>query len=131
MVTAILIFIGFNLTFFPQFVMGYLGMPRRYHIYPEEFQIYHLLSTAGASVMGFGYLMMFIYLPWSLIKGKKAGQNPWPATGLEWEKAATPPVTFNFDGPVSVTEEPYCYHAKDDEFYQGAIEDPPWEHISE
>ena len=131
MVTAIIIFIGFNLTFFPQFVLGYLGMPRRYHIYPEEFQIYNILSTAGATVLGLGYLSMFMYLGYSLLKGKKAPQNPWPAIGLEWEEAATPPVTFNFDNSVVVTGEPYCYHDKDDAFYNQGIEDPPWEKISE
>src|SRR5262249_12402331 len=52
-----LVFIGFNLTFFPQFIVGYLGMPRRYHAYPEEFQFYHVMSSAGASVLGLGYLL--------------------------------------------------------------------------
>lgn len=129
--TSIVIFIGFNLTFFPQFVLGYLGMPRRYHVYPDEFQIYHVLSTAGASILGIGYLMLFIYLIYSLVAGKKSPQNPWPATGLEWEKAATPPVTFNFSEPVTVTEEPYNYANKDEEFYKQAVETPPWEKSSD
>jgi cytochrome c oxidase subunit 1 len=107
--SAILIFAGFNLTFFPQFVMGYLGMPRRYHVYPEEFQIMHVMSTAGATVLALGYILMFIYLPWSLIKGKKASGNPWGAKGLEWEKTTTPPSPHNFESTPIVTEEAYAY----------------------
>lgn len=122
MFAAIVIFVGFNLTFFPQFIVGYLGMPRRYHVYPEEFQIFHVMSTAGASVMGLGYLMIFIYLPLSLIKGPKAPANPWPATGLEWERTPSPPPTENFPGPDPVvTEEAYNYPEKDDEFYDQSI----------
>ena len=82
---AILIFLGFNLTFFPQFVLGYLGMPRRYHVYPEEFQLLHVSSTMGATVLGLGYMALFICLIWSLLRGAKAGPNPWRAKGLEWE----------------------------------------------
>ena len=107
--SAILIFTGFNLTFFPQFVMGYLGMPRRYHVYPDEFQIMHVMSTAGATVLGLGYLLLFIYLPWSLIKGEKASANPWGAKGLEWEKTTTPPSPHNFESTPIVTEEAYAY----------------------
>jgi cytochrome c oxidase subunit 1 len=118
MFAAIVIFIGFNLTFFPQFIVGYLGMPRRYHVYPEEFQIFHVLSTAGASVLGFGYLMMFIYFPMSLIRGKPAPANPWPATGLEWEKADSPPIQHNFEEEPVVTDEAYDYANKDEAFYR-------------
>ena len=81
--SAAVVFFGFNLTFFPQFVLGYLGMPRRYHSYPEEFQVLHVMSSAGASILGVGYLLPFSYLLWSLRYGKDAGRNPWPATGLE------------------------------------------------
>ncbi len=115
-ISALVIFIGFNLTFFPQFILGYLGMPRRYHFYffAPEWQIYHILSSAGATVLGFGFLLPAIYLTHSLIKGKKSPQNPWGAKGLEWEQAATPPVTLNFDHKVVVTEEPYNYNAQQD-----------------
>ena len=85
--SALVIFLGFNLTFFPQFILGYLGMPRRYHAYPEEFQVLNVLSTAGASVLAVGYLMPMIYFLWSLRYGKKAPANPWGATGLEWKTA--------------------------------------------
>ena len=74
--SALIIFLGFNLTFFPQFILGYLGMPRRYHVYPPEFQVLHVLSTAGASVLAVGYLMPMIYFIWSLRYGQIArGQS--------------------------------------------------------
>jgi cytochrome c oxidase subunit 1 len=106
--SAIIIFVGFNLTFFPQFILGYLGMPRRYHAYPPEFQVYNVLSTAGASILGLGYLLPLIYFIWSLKYGKKAGNNPWNATGLEWQ-ISSPPTTYNFDETPVVTEEAYNY----------------------
>ena len=122
-VTAILIFVGFNLTFFPQFILGYMGMPRRYWLYPEEFQILHIMSTAGASLLGLGYLMMYTYLPLSLVRGKKSPANPWPATGLEWEQTTSPPSPHNFDHPPVVTEEAYAYAEKDEAFYMQDVMD--------
>jgi cytochrome c oxidase subunit 1 len=106
--SAVIIFLGFNLTFFPQFVLGYLGMPRRYHAYPEEFQVLNVLSTAGASILGVGYLIPLVYFVWSMRYGKKAGSNPWGAKGLEWQ-TSSPPPTFNFDETPVVTEEAYDY----------------------
>ena len=106
---ALIIFVGFNLTFFPQFILGYLGMPRRYHAYPEEFQVLNVMSTAGASVLAVGYLLPFAYFLWSLRYGPVAGPNPWDAKGLEWE-TPSPPPTFNFDRPPVVVEEAYAYH---------------------
>ncbi|UCF36047.1 MAG: cytochrome c oxidase subunit I [Acidobacteriota bacterium] len=106
--SSIVIFIGFNLTFFPQFLVGYLGMPRRYHVYPDEFQIFHVLSTAGASILAIGYAFPVVYLIWSLVRGEKAGPNPWNAKGLEWT-VPSPPTTFNFDETPVVTEEAYDY----------------------
>jgi cytochrome c oxidase subunit I len=108
--SALVIFLGFNLTFFPQFILGYLGMPRRYHAYPDEFQVLHVLSTAGASVLAIGYLMPLIYFMWSLRYGEIAGPNPWGATGLEWQTSSPPPV-HNFDKPPLVTHEAYDYQA--------------------
>jgi cytochrome c oxidase subunit 1 len=105
---AIILFIGFNLTFFPQFILGYLGMPRRVHDYAPEFQIYNVLSTAGASVLAIGYLLPLIYFTWSLFYGKKAGANPWRATGLEW-KTSSPPPKNNFSETPIVTEDAYNY----------------------
>ena len=89
---ALVIFLGFNLTFFPQFVLGYLGMPRRYHAYPPEFQVLNVLSTAGASILGIGYLLPLVYLLWSLRYGPAAPPNPWNATGLEWQTPSPPPT---------------------------------------
>ena len=71
-----IVFVGFNLTFFPQFVLGYLGMPRRYHAYPEEFQVLNVMSTAGASILGVGYLIPLVYLAWSMRYGQKARRQP-------------------------------------------------------
>src|SRR5213595_3002465 len=76
-ISAMLVFVGFNLTFFPQFILGYMGMPRRYAAYPPEFQVLNIFSTAGASVLGIGLVMPVIYLGHSLIAGRKAGDNPW------------------------------------------------------
>ncbi len=110
--SALLIFAGFNLTFFPQFLLGYLGMPRRYHVYAPEFQMLNVLSTAGASILALGYALPLIYLLWSLRHGAPAGDNPWGATGLEW-KTPSPPPTHNFEGMPVVTEEAYAYGSSD------------------
>ena len=109
-IAVVNIFIGFNLTFFPQFLLGYLGMPRRYHAYPEEFQVLNVLSTAGASVLGVGYLLPIVYLMWSMRYGPKASANPWRATGLEWT-TPSPPGTHNFDAVPVVTHDAYDYPA--------------------
>jgi len=109
---ALTVFLGFNLTFFPQFVLGYLGMPRRYHAYPPEFQALNVLSTAGATILGIGYLMPMAYLLLSLKYGKPAGPNPWRATGLEWQ-TPSPPPTFNFDRTPIVTKPAYSYESEE------------------
>src|ERR1700758_197441 len=105
---ALVTFIGFILTFFPQFIVGYLGMPRRYHAYPPEYQVLNVLSTAGATVLGVGYLMPMIYMTWSLKYGEVAGDNPWQATGLEWQ-IQSPPPTENFLETPIVDYEAYDY----------------------
>ena len=112
--SALLVFAGFNLTFFPQFVAGYLGQPRRYHAYAPEFQVYNVLSTAGATILGLGYIIPFIYFMWSLKYGPPAGPNPWKAKGLEWE-TPSPPPTYNFETTPIVTEEAYAYAAHKEE----------------
>jgi cytochrome c oxidase subunit 1 len=106
--TAIFIFFGFNLTFFPQFILGYLGMPRRYHVYAPEFQVLHVLSSAGASILGVAYVMPFVYLFYSMRYGDAAGPNPWGATGLEWT-VPSPPPKQNFERIPVVTHRPYDY----------------------
>jgi cytochrome c oxidase subunit 1 len=108
--SAFLIFAGFNLTFFPQFLLGYLGMPRRYHTYAPEFQMLNVLSSAGASILAVGYVLPLVYLLWSLRYGAKAGDNPWRATGLEWT-TPSPPPTENFESTPVVTQEPYDYES--------------------
>ena len=110
-VSAFLIFAGFNVTFFPQFLLGYLGMPRRYHDYPPEFQILNILSSAGAVILAAGYLFPMVYLIWSLWFGKKAPANPWDAKGLEWTTTSPPPA-HNFAEPPTVDFEAYDYPIK-------------------
>jgi cytochrome c oxidase subunit I len=105
---AVLIFFGFNLTFFPQFILGYLGMPRRYHAYPPEFQIWNVFSSAGSSILAAAYLLPLFYLTWSLFRGQNAPSNPWGATGLEWQ-TPSPPPTDNFARTPVVGEPPYNY----------------------
>jgi cytochrome c oxidase subunit 1 len=111
-IAAVIIFLGFNLTFFPQFIAGYLGMPRRYHAYPPEFQVLNVMSTAGASILAVGYVIPLVYLLWSLWHGKIAGPNPWKATGLEWQ-TPSPPPTENFHEIPVVTGPPYQYHLEE------------------
>jgi cytochrome c oxidase subunit 1 len=105
---ALIVFIGFNLTFFPQFLLGYMGMPRRYHAYPAEFQILNVLSTAGATVLAVGYLLPMVYFVWSMRYGPIAPANPWNAAGLEWQ-IPSPPPTANFEEEPVVTWEAYNY----------------------
>ncbi|MBV8070387.1 MAG: cytochrome c oxidase subunit I [Acidobacteriaceae bacterium] len=113
-VCAIVVFLGFNLTFFPQFVLGYLGMPRRYAAYPEEFQFLHILSTAGATILGVGYVAPLLYLLWAWKYAKPATSNPWRATGLEW-KTPSPPPAHNFESTPVVNTRPYDYEAMKEE----------------
>ena len=108
---ALLMFLGFNVTFFPQFIVGYLGMPRRYHVYPPEFQVLNVLSSAGAVVLAIGYFFPMVYLIWSLWFGERAPDNPWNAKGLEWT-TTSPPPKHNFETPPTVDFEPYDYPNK-------------------
>ena len=107
-VAAVLIFVGFNFTFFPQFMLGYEGMPRRYHVYPPEFQVLNVMSSLGASVLAVGYLLPLGYLIWSLFSGARAPANPWGATGLEWT-TSSPPPPHNFVTQPIVTRPAYDY----------------------
>jgi cytochrome c oxidase subunit I len=85
-----------------------MGMPRRYHIYPDEFQLLNAFSSAGASILAVGYILPLAYMLWSLRYGKPASPNPWPATGLEWT-TPSPPPTDNFAVIPTVNEPPYAY----------------------
>jgi cytochrome c oxidase subunit I len=106
--SAIFIFLGFNLTFFPQFILGWLGMPRRYHVYPPEFQVLNVFSSVGASILAVAYVTPFIYLFYSLRYGKPAGDDPWGAIGLEWT-VPSPPPKHNFETTPVVDKPPYDY----------------------
>jgi cytochrome c oxidase subunit 1 len=106
---ALVTFVGFNLTFFPQFILGYEGMPRRYHAYPAEFQVLNVLSSAGATILALGYIIPLIYFIWSLKYGERAPANPWGGVGLEWT-IPSPPPTENFEQTPVVTWEAYQYH---------------------
>jgi cytochrome c oxidase subunit I len=114
--SAVVLFSGFNLAFFPQFVLGYLGMPRRYHSYPPEFQVLNVMSTAGASILAIGYVLPMCYFIWSMRYGRRAEPNPWPSTGLEW-KTPSPPPPNNFDETPLVDWEPYDYSNRTDLTY--------------
>ena len=107
---AITMFFGFNLTFFPQYLLGYEGMPRRYHEYPPQFQVLNVLSSAGSTILALSYLLPLGYLGWSLRYGPRASANPWRAQGLEWTVPSPPPV-HNFDETPVVTDGPYAYEA--------------------
>ncbi|MBN1218252.1 MAG: cytochrome c oxidase subunit I [Anaerolineae bacterium] len=109
-----IIFIGFNLTFLAQFVLGYMGMPRRYATYPEEFQLWHQISTLGTAILGFGYILPLFYLTTTLFRGKPANSNPWRAKGLEWT-TNSPPPPHNFIETPLVTEEAYAYDLQEEE----------------
>ncbi len=109
-IAAVLIFIGFNVTFFTQFIMGSKGMPRRYYDYLPEFEIYHFISTIGSYVLGLGLFMAAGGLLVSLWKGKQAGPNPWKALTLEWTHTSSPPDPHNFHHTPIVTRGPYDYH---------------------
>ncbi len=109
--SALIIFVGFFLTFLPQFIAGYAGMPRRYHSYPAGFQVWNVMSSAGASILGVGYLLPLGYLLYSLVYGPKAGPNPWRATGLEWQTPSPPPKD-NFEQTPIVVRGPYEYHVE-------------------
>jgi cytochrome c oxidase subunit 1 len=101
------VFVGFNLTFLPQFVMGSRGMPRRYWDYDPEYTLYHRISTVGATILGIALFVTVLYLVWSIKNGKKAARNPWGGTTLEWQ-AETPPTVYNFTRPP-VLHEIYNY----------------------
>ena len=116
--SALIIFFGFNLTFFPQFILGYMGMNRRYGSYSPEFQNLNVLSTAGASILGLGYILPLCYLIWSWKYGPVAAPNPWRATGLEW-KTSSPPPKHNFDETPVVTWKAYEFEAQKEELNLG------------
>ena len=119
-IAATMIFVGFNVTFFTQFIMGSKGMPRRYYNYPEEFEIYHVISSLGSYLLALGLFLTAGYLIHSLIAGRKAPDNPWGGATMEWQ-AASPPVHHNFTSKPILTD-PYDYsHLRYDEKIGGYV----------
>jgi len=116
--SAITVFLGFNLTFFPQFILGYFGMNRRYGSYAPEFQDLNVLSTAGATILGVGYILPLVYLIWSWKYGEPAPDNPWRTTGLEW-KTLSPPPKHNFEVTPVVAWKAYDFEAQREELHLG------------
>ena len=117
------VFIGFNVTFFSQFIMGSQGMPRRYYDYLDQFQPLHMTSSGGAFILGVGFLVIIYMFTMSLMKGEKAPPNPWSSAGYEW-MTATPPHPHNFAETPIMTRGPYDYHlATEEELWAGFPED--------
>lgn len=117
-ITAVIIFIGFNVTFLPQFIMGELGMPRRYFNYIDRFQPFHQVSTVGAFTLGLGMILVIGNFIHSIFKGAKASPNPWGSRGLEWQ-IPSPAPPKNFSHIPVVVNGPYDYHKPMDEFQLG------------
>jgi len=117
-ITAAILFVGFNMTFLPQFVMGSQGMPRRYFNYIDQFQGFHQFSTYGSYVIGVAFVMMFIYLMHSLLRGERAKANPWGSRALEWQVSSPAPL-HNFDHTPVIINGPYDYHKPMSEFQLG------------
>ena len=111
-ISAVVVFVGFNLTFFIQFIMGSQGMPRRYYDYPdmEWLQPLHQVSTIGSYVLGLGLMIVLLNGIWSMFRGKLAPGNPWGAATLEWTHCTTPPDHHNFHRTPLVTHGPYDYN---------------------
>ena len=116
-VAFVFVFVSFNVTFFNQFILGTLGMPRRYHDYAggnwlqsqtDSFHFWHGFSSIGAMLLGIGFMIMVVYLLMSLVNGKKAGSNPWGALSMEWA-TPSPPPTHNFDTDPVLKHGPYDY----------------------
>jgi len=117
-ISCAFIFVGFNMTFLPQFVMGSQGMPRRYFNYLEQFQGFHQFSTIGAYVMAVGFIIMAGYMIHSLLKGKRATSNPWGSRALEWQTSSPAPL-HNFEHIPVIINGPYDYHKPMSEFQLG------------
>jgi cytochrome c oxidase subunit 1 len=105
------IFTGFNVTFFPQFILGALGMPRRYADYPPEFQWLNIISTVGSWVLGAGMVLMFINLVSGLFNGEQAPENPYDSLSLEWQ-VPSPPPHENFEKIPQIKDWTYGYGKK-------------------
>ena len=112
-IAAIIVFLGFNLTFFIQFFMGAQGLPRRYYNYLEQFQPYQRVATVGSWLLAVGLFMVLFNLIHSLRKGAKAPDNPWNASTLDFTNTSSPPIEHNFENHLIVKNEPYNYVNKE------------------
>lgn len=112
-IAAGLLFIGFNVTFFPQLVLGARGMPRRYYDYPARWEGLNALSTYGSWILAVGLTLILGYLAHSLFWGRKAPINPWGAATLDWRAVATPPINHNYRRIPFVTRGPYAFDEVD------------------
>jgi cytochrome c oxidase subunit 1 len=108
LVSAGLVFAGFNLTFVPQFLLGNAGMPRRYYSYPVRYHVLNVMSTVGAYLLGAALVMTLVYLVVSLRWGKRASANPWGSRSFEWRSPSPPPV-HNFVVPFDPARGAYAY----------------------
>ncbi|NNE47050.1 MAG: cytochrome c oxidase subunit I [Rhodothermales bacterium] len=118
-IAAALIFVGFNITFFTQLVLGTQGMPRRYYDYLPRFETMHEVSTYGSWILGAGLFIVLFYLLASLFRGRTASSNPWGAATLEWTHATSPPDPHNFHQTPIVSRGPYDFHLLSEEFGDG------------
>jgi cytochrome c oxidase subunit 1 len=109
LVAAVMVTLGFIFTFLPQFLLGNMGMPRRYFAYPERFWMLNVASTAGASVLALGFTVVLVYILVALRWGEVAGANPWGSTGYEWQTPSPPPLE-NFEGEPDFSRGPHEYH---------------------
>jgi len=124
-IAFILVFLGFNMTFLSQFVLGTQGMPRRYYDYLDHFQPLHGFSSVGSYILGIGFVVMLVMFIKSLLRGAKAPPNPWGSAGFEWQ-TASPPLAHNFHHTPVIDRGPYDYHlATEEELWDGFPEDMP------
>ena len=107
-ISVLLIFVGFNMTFYTQFILGSRGMPRRYYNYLDQYQPLHAFSSYGSWVLGLGFIIMAVYLIHAIFRGRIAGKNPWGALTLEWT-TNSPPDPHNFEEIPVLTHGPYDY----------------------
>jgi cytochrome c oxidase subunit 1 len=108
LVAAVMVVLGFNFTFIPQFLLGNEGMPRRYFSYPERFWALNVASTAGASVLAIGLVIILVYILVALKWGPVAGPNPWRSHGFEWDTPSPPPPE-NYETTPVYTHGPHEY----------------------
>ena len=108
LICAVLVFAGFFFTFFPQFLLGNAGMPRRYYDYPARFQNLHVMSTLGSWVLGLAMAITLFYLIRAAFVGERVGPNPWNSRSYEWA-TESPPIKHNFEDTPIFENDPYAY----------------------